>query len=179
MRICSYPPCNDTGKYNWSNHSCYCAIHYKLLTMIRNARSSGKLIPDRDYLEKLLYKISNSMICFVCKNKMVWYQSEGSRKNVISLQHNNDGTICLICCSCNSKHGNSKLGDTFYKLKKEEKYCPNCNKILNVDCFYKHKKRATGLQIICKKCSQNYQKNHLNKFREYNKKCRENKKNNK
>lgn len=78
------------------------------------AANKNKKVPTFSELEKMLNKINN-MACPVCDEKMVWHKSLGELKNVITLQHETNGTMSMMCYSCNSTHG--PRGDVFYVEK--------------------------------------------------------------
>jgi hypothetical protein len=54
---------------------------------------------------------------------MNWWLTEGS-STVITLQHDRDGTIRLICKGCNSRH-HLHPGDSYYQMPRGHKRCPS------------------------------------------------------
>ncbi len=149
MKICAKKGCNEIGQYRCGKYSLYCVKHYRFCHMRSKAKRYKKFCPTWDTLEKL---IPYNMICPTCDKDMIWHTSLGVRKDVISLQHNHNGNIILICHSCNVSHGNSKLGDNYFNIPKNHKYCPKCDKILNKIKFHKNKYIKNNLNGICKDC---------------------------
>lgn len=121
------------------------------------ARISNKYVPSFEELNKLL--LNCNMLCPCCEIKMVWTSKQANRSKTISLQHNNDGTIQFLCCSCNCGHGYSNLGDKYLIIPKDHKYCSYCNMILNKIQFHKNKNTKDGLCYRCKKCKCAFDKN--------------------
>src|SRR5688572_27994857 len=101
-----------------------CVRHWRLSRMRHASRSRGKSVPSMSELESL---VPDGMSCPVCDRKMVWLKNE-SRSLVISLQHNRNGSYLLICLSCNSRHQHFS-GDDFYKIPKDQKWCPGCKSV--------------------------------------------------
>lgn len=75
------------------------------------AARSRKYIPSLEELEHML-AYNPDMLCYTCGKKMVWHCSFSKLGDVMSLQHETDGTISFICHSCNAAHG--PMGDKFY-----------------------------------------------------------------
>ena len=86
-------------------------------------------------------------------------------KNVITLQHWNDGRISLICRSCNSAHAHSKLGDEWANIPDEHKFCPMCENIKHIECFGNETRSPSGKNHLCKKCSSARSKEYYKKNR--------------
>ena len=101
-----------------------CAKHYRFRSMRYSARHSGKKVPSRDWLEA---NVPEGMVCPCCSRVMNWRIHEG-RPTVITLQHNRDGTMAMICQSCNSRHQHMP-GDSFYSLPEGMRRCPKCGEI--------------------------------------------------
>ncbi len=153
MQICSRRQCGDKGLFKVAqyknNQYLYCPKHYRLHKMKNTASHDKKYDPEYKELEKL---IPNEMKCPNCNKKMIWHTGFGKLNDVITLQHNDNGTIILICMECNNGHGHSQLGDKYFNLKRNEKYCPRCKKILYKQMFYNNKARYDNLSSVCKKC---------------------------
>lgn len=165
-RICSKKGCNGFAVHKSSNTGFYCPKHYRFIAMRKKAKDKSKYQPTFEELETFLQLCGNEMLCPICNRKMIWHSLYGEIRNVITLQHNNDGNVLLICYSCNSGHGKSDLGDNYFKIPNNKKYCSNCKRILNKNQFYKDIHRADGIYYICKKCHQekNRQRYKENKY---------------
>ncbi len=157
-RICSRKDCNKIGEYRCDKYYFYCPKHYRFRQMRDKARQKNKFIPTVDECEILLLVWCHDFKCSICNIKLKWHSDINGIKNVVSLQHNNNGTVMFICYSCNAAHGNSKLGDKYFDLKDNEKYCPKCNKILNKNEFSKSIATKDKLNGICKECDLLYKK---------------------
>ena len=156
MKICSKKGCSLIGVMQASATTIYCMKHYRFYRMRVFAQTRNKYVPSHEELEKLL---PQTMICSTCYKRMIWNSKLGCRNDVISLQHNNNGTIMLICTSCNCGHGHSKLGDEYFNIPKDHKYCPDCEKTLLINKFNYNKTRKDKHQNICKKCHSIRKKN--------------------
>lgn len=91
-----------------------------------SARRKGKYVPTLDELDALL--AAHGMNCQHCKAKMNWTAREGWR-TVVSLQHDRDGSIRLLCLACNTSHS-TQPGDSFYEIPADHKKCSGCSKIM-------------------------------------------------
>ena len=149
MRICSKKTCNNIGRVNHTNKQSYCFKCYRFQEMRHASQGKGKYKPNLKELERIL---PLDMICPMCDKKMIWHTSLGIRKDVVTLQHNHNGDVILICYSCNAGHANSYLGDEYFNLNNNEKYCPRCNEILSKNKFSKTKRNKDNLNNICKQC---------------------------
>jgi len=83
---------------------CYeCA---KITVMRASAKVNGKLCPSVDEIRAMLRKCeAEEMRCPHCRREMVLNQKQKDKKSVVSLQHWDDGTVSMICFSCNARHG--------------------------------------------------------------------------
>lgn len=156
MKICSRRECKKIADIQCSDRQ-YCYKHYRFGKMKSSAQYNNKYIPLETELENL---IPSKLICSACNKKMIWHSKLGKLKDVISLQHNHDGSIMLICQGCNSAHGHSNLGDEYFNIPNNEKYCADCKRILMLDKFGNNSIRKDGLYSICKKCNYNRTKKH-------------------
>lgn len=129
----------------------YCPKHLRIKQMRGTARRYGKVDPGREYLEGL----ADDLVCRDCGRAMNWLQIDGISTQV-TLQHYRDGTIALVCFSCNCRHGNTDEG-AFRRLTPGNKYCPRCDSILPNTSFYSIKGRLGG---YCRNCTKNYNKTH-------------------
>lgn len=151
-RICGKKGCSDVAVYKTSSGGFYCPKHSRFITMRSKSQQTNKYQPTFEALEKLLIQCGPEMRCPNCNKKMIWRTKLGKRRNVVSLQHNNDGTIQFLCHACNVGHGNSQLGDRYFDLKQNEKYCSSCKRILTKNQFYKDVYSVDKICYICKKC---------------------------
>lgn len=133
----------------------YCYKCNALKNMRSHALQDNKYIPTLKELNEL---IPYDMMCPTCHKFMVWHKQLGKYNDVISLQHNLDGKIMLICMACNNGHGHSTMGDKYFNISLIHKYCPYCKKILSKFLFYKNKSQKDKLDCYCKKCSKQYKK---------------------
>ncbi len=142
------PRCDRTGEHqlhkNWGRLY-YCARHFRLIWMRYKARATGKMVPDLSTLEDFVDALNNFK-CPCCLCVMVWFARQDTRR-VITLQHNNDGTMMLICMSCNSKHAQHSLGDACLSLPSGVRYCKMCNTIKPLGDFY------NSYLAYCKRCT--------------------------
>lgn len=94
---CSRPACNDEAVRQHGNAN-YCEVHSRIQMMRANAQTQGKYKPTIEEMEALIPEV---MCCPVCNLEMQWAADD--RKQSVSLQHWANGTISLVCLSCNSR----------------------------------------------------------------------------
>lgn len=162
---CSKKNCDSLAVHKTSVCVSYCPKHYRFRQMRGCAKNHKKDIPTWDEYDILLYIWCPTFHCPVCGTKLEWHTNINGLNKVVSLQHNDNGTIMLICQGCNAGHSNAKLRDMFFEIKANEKYCPGCNDILSLDKFHKNKKKKKQRRTYCKKCDllqkrQRYANNH-------------------
>jgi len=125
-----------------------CATHYRISSMRARAARDGKMVPTRDEIASLA---AQSMTCVGCKRPMNWLRSSGTSTQV-TLQHDRDGTIRLLCLACNTRHAQHP-GDSFYTIPAAKKWCPDCGDVLPKADFCRDLSRPLGLKSYCRKCS--------------------------
>lgn len=127
-----------------------CQKHYRLGQMRANAKRRGKSVPSLAEIEAL---IPPNMQCRHCLRIMPWL-GRYDRSAVASLQHYRDGSLGIICRSCNTRHA-SMPGDTFNDLPLRHKMCPACRTIQPDAAFCRDAHKAGVLQRrpICRACS--------------------------
>lgn len=110
-----------------------------------DSKKRGKEAPTLEQLELMLSKLDN-MKCPHCGVTMCWLIEE-SMKNVITIQHYKDGSMGLICATCNKRLA-------FYDepIPEGHKRCSKCEKILTIDNFTKYSRSRDGRLGVCKKC---------------------------
>ncbi len=161
-KICSKRGCFDYGIHPLRG-CIYCSKHFRFIHMRNDAKTNNKYQPSFQELEYILIQCGSEMKCPKCNKKMILHFSDGDLKDLITLQHNHDQSIEFICYSCNCAHGNSKLGDKYFDIPKDHKYCSDCEKILLKIEFSKNRCMKNNIHNICKKCVK-----HLNKLKQQN-----------
>lgn len=140
--------CIRTGCHEPVHKMRFCIRHYRFNNMRSRAARSKKLLPTFDELEAIVPK---SMICRICKRQMNWLQKDGAA-TVMSLQHNRDGSLEMICLSCNVRH-HSHPGDSFYDVDQSTRRCTLCRAFKPHDEFPRYKgKHWMGRANACKPC---------------------------
>lgn len=88
------------------------------------------------------------MKCSECSKIMVWNTPKGTpRVDSISLQHWPDGSMSLICFSCNARlQGDWSLPPKGYKK------CSRCQVVKAYDGFHKNASAWDNLNNECKLC---------------------------
>ncbi len=131
-----------------------CGLHYRFQQMRATAQRRGKSVPTVAELSELLPK---DMRCQDCGSRMNWLVRDG-RLTAITLQHYRDGTLGLVCLSCNVKHGlfpddsYRKIAPLF-KTRDGEKLCTRCLTPRAVADFHLDKRAERRLKAWCKQCS--------------------------
>ena len=136
MKICSRKQCSKLSQISHGKGRQYCLKCYRFRRMKDGAKKGNKYQPSWEELEYLFHHTIKNMQCPTCEKKMIWHGSLGTRKDVISLQHNKSGTLMLICCSCNSAHGHSHLNDRYFDIPNNCKYCAQCKKLLLIEVLF-------------------------------------------
>ena len=130
-----------------------CEKHFRFHQMRNCAKWFKKYVPTIFKLEELsqVYPVS-IMLCPDCGCNMHWID-DNNRSSGIVLQHYKDGTINLICNSCNIKHGNM-IGDSYREIKTGEKFCSSCLTVKPLNLFSKRKEKGKTYPVSkCKQCS--------------------------
>lgn len=126
-------------------------IKYRVSRMCVEARHDGKTVPTKEELYQLISKLENKK-CPVCAKRMVWRGTLRKKSNVVTLQHNRDGTFGLLCFSCNARHQHYP-GDVYLRVKKDEKYCTDCKQIKPLTEFTRLEARAwKKVRSYCRGC---------------------------
>jgi len=161
-KFCKRKNCDHAGKYRHAENCFFCPKHYRFRQMRHKAQQNKKYVPTWDECDILLYIWCPNFKCLICNVKLEWHADINGLKNVISLQHNNDKTVIFICQGCNAAHGHSRLGDYYFKVPLNKKYCPRCDKILLKNNFSKNVTRRDNLHGYCRKCNSLCQKERIN-----------------
>lgn len=127
-----------------------CVKHYRFGSMRSRARKDGKLVPTHEELE-LMSQQGDS--CPDCHRKMNWLAKDGAA-TVVTLQHYRDGTMSLVCLSCNTRHA-SMPGDTYRDMPNDHKRCPSCDQAKPSTEFTTDNSRSGELRrkSSCRECS--------------------------
>ena len=127
----------------------YCVQHYRFENMRIGARVAKKYVPTRKELKLLVPK---NMVCVGCERTMSW-SSLGGGSTIVTLQHDRDGTLRLICLRCNVRHSRQP-GDSFYKIPIGYWRCCRCKKIkLRSDFITARNKNGSRSIQACRVCS--------------------------
>ncbi len=137
--------CGNPSIRNYQN-SWRCLRHQTLHMMRQNAKCAGKVSPTRQELDAM---VPADMVCPSCKLTMTWTMAEGP--NSISLQHNRDGTLIILCLRCNHRHC-PLPGDMFYEIAPGMKWCNDCKTVKPHSEFWKRGDRPGGFQSYCVPC---------------------------
>ncbi|MDR0474545.1 MAG: hypothetical protein LBH43_12845 [Treponema sp.] len=147
-----FPVCSkcENGAVIKQGHQWLYEKHYRFGSMRTKAKRDKKTVPTFEKLESIL---PDDVKCPSCKRKMNWRQKDGVSM-VITLQHNRDGSIQLLCLSCNTRHA-KRQGDSFYNENPEtEKLCPKCGTVKPLNCFTTdNSKRWKNKKSLCKECA--------------------------
>lgn len=130
-------------------HQWLCARHYRFGQMRCRASRDGKLVPSHEQLEALLQNA-----CPDCGVVMTLLSRDGERHKVASLQHYRDGSLAIVCLSCNTRHA-SMPGDTYRDMPKDHKWCPRCGTAKPFSAFAADNGRTGPMKLKshCKACS--------------------------
>lgn len=113
--------CNEPA-LRIQGHQWLCEKHYRFGQMRAKAKQTHKAVPSYPQLEAMC---KTDLLCADCHLPMCWIAAKGTEELVATLQHYRDGSMALVCRSCNSRHGSMK-GDTYRDMPKDHKQCPQC-----------------------------------------------------
>ena len=147
-----------------------CEKHHRFKQMQRTAKQDKKYVPSIFELEKI---VPEGMICQDCGIQMHWIDDENRASGAV-LQHYRDGTIALVCMSCNTKHGIMQ-GDSYKQVPVGHKLCPGCKTIKPHSDFSKRRDSKKEYPLtLCKPCAlekhKEWRKKNPEKYKAINKK---------
>jgi hypothetical protein len=117
--------------------------------MQKVARHDKKYVPSLFEIEKLIPK---DMICQDCNSVMHWIDDSNRAKGAV-LQHYRDGSLGVVCFSCNTKHG-AMVGDSYRDLPSGCKFCNVCKTIKPLSMFSIRRDGKKEYPVSkCKSCS--------------------------
>lgn len=136
----------------FQGHQHLCAKHYRFGQMRASAQRHGKVVPSVARLEALV-AAHDGLLCADCSNHMNWLGAV-NKTRVASLQHYRDGTLGLVCRSCNTRHAHME-GDSFRDVPAFHKHCPHCKSVKPFSSFAADNSRSGPLKLKswCKDCS--------------------------
>src|SRR6056297_1825930 len=140
------------------------------------AKDDGKYMPSFGELESV---VPRDMRCPSCSTEMNWFARDG-HKSVMTLQHDRDGSIRMLCLSCNTRHAFCE-GDSFYDIPNGHKPCAGCDEIKPLDEFWTdNHRRWESKQTYCKSCAaergQEWRKANREKYNRYMREYRDKRK---
>lgn len=128
-----------------------CEVHGRLLQMQHAAKADKKYVPSLWELQAL---IPSGMICKDCNEVMHWVDGENRQRGAV-LQHYRDGSLAIVCFSCNTKHG-LMPGDMYRDILRGQKLCRACKTIKPIEAFSVRKDAKKVYPVSkCKPCSHN------------------------
>lgn len=127
-----------------------CDRHYRLRQMRVGAKRNGKAVPSLKELEQMP---GADLVCPDCAVRMNWRGADGT-STVASLQHYRDGSMAIVCRSCNTRHAFMD-GDAYCAMPKDHKQCPCCSQIKALTEFTLDASRSgpAKRKSKCKQCS--------------------------
>lgn len=146
-----------------------CEKHHRFLQMQKTAKMDKKYTPSLYEIEKL---VPADMVCQDCGILMHWIDDERRSSGAV-LQHYRDGTLGIVCFSCNVKHG-LMPGDSYRDVPKGFKLCTCCKTMKPISDFGKRSvSEGSYPKSKCKRCDLEAQKKwrsqNLDRYKELNK----------
>lgn len=153
-----------------------CEKHHRFAQMQRTAKADGKHVPSFYELESLVPK---DMRCPDCGVEMHWID-DSNRKTGAVLQHYRDGSLGIVCHSCNVKHG-FMPGDLYRDVPLNHKLCSSCRCIKPLSDFSVRKDGKKPYPLSkCKLCAkasyQEWKSKNPERYKTLNKKHNEKRK---
>lgn len=165
--ICNRSGCEREATHAVNLRQRYCSFHKKVLNSIICAKRRGKSVLPFSEIESLFLNTKNCRGCGVSLDPFLRIVKGSPRANAPTLQHDRNGSLSVLCLSCNISEGKSKIGEMFLDLV-GEKSCPVCEMVLSHDSFYVFKsgENVGKLYPICKACSRaKCKRSHLSRNR--------------
>ena len=150
-----------------------CAKHYRFGQMRSLAKRRGKDVPSHEDLHSMP---GADLACPDCGVRMNWRSKDG-QSTVASLQHYRDGTMAIVCRSCNTRHA-FMLGDEYRHMPAGQKMCPSCRQIKLSSEFTADNGRSGQLRrkSYCKSCADKsvtkWKEENRDKYNEYQRQYR-------
>lgn len=141
--------CGATATMKQGNQK-LCDKHYRFGQMRSVAKRRNKTIPSRNELDSMP---GADLVCPDCGIHMNWRSKDG-QATVASLQHYRDGSMALVCRSCNTRHA-FMVEDTYREMPKDHKHCPCCKQVKPLSEFTLDASRAgvAKRKSKCRKCA--------------------------
>jgi hypothetical protein len=138
-----------TDAVNVHNRKNVCEKHRRFLQMQHTSKYDKKYIPSIYELEKL---VPNNMECQDCGRVMHWIDDENRSSGAV-LQHYRNGTLGIVCLSCNTKHG-MMPEDSYKDVPPNHKLCTCCKIIKPLSMFNPRRDGKVEYPMSkCKKCN--------------------------
>ena len=155
-----------------------CEKHTRFKQMQKTAKADKKYVPSLYEIEKLVPK---NMVCQDCGILMHWIDNENRASGAV-LQHYRNGSLGIVCLSCNSKHG-VLPGDMYRDIPKDHKLCISCKTTKPLTMFNLRKDGKKPYPLSkCKSCSlkahQEWRNKNPDKYKQSNKRNNDKKKEN-
>lgn len=119
METCSKQGCEAISQIEVNKNSgypsYYCLPCFRTFKMLEGTYKKNKERPDFWVLRQMLW---DNRLCPECGKIMYWAPSKTNKGDTVSLQHYEDGTIGVLCHSCNTSDG-LKKGQLRGFLRKE------------------------------------------------------------
>ena len=164
--------CGDQSVIKQGNQR-LCDKHYRFGQMRTRAKRDGKRVPSRSDLENM------PGVCLVCPDcgvQMNWRAKDG-QATVASLQHYRDGSMAIVCRSCNTRHAFMD-GDSYRSMPKDQKQCPCCGSIKPLTEFTLDASRSgqAKRKSKCRECSdkdvKEWKESNRDRYNEYQRQYR-------
>lgn len=140
--------CGAHSSENYGQRS-MCDKHNRFKQMQHTAKQDKKYVPAFVELERLC---NSKMICPDCGDQMHWIDNDNRSKGAV-LQHYRDGSLGIVCTSCNIKHG-ALPGDMYKSIPSGHKLCVACRSIKPLAEFYVRRDSKKEYPMSkCKACN--------------------------
>ena len=149
---CSRRDCEREAEKRHSASMMYCRRCYRIMKMLdASRRRYPGVVTTWKEIAKLWDETEARGTCPHCLNPMPLYSEDGKRKGMATIQHYDNGTLGIICLTCNLAHSKSELRDKLFSLRLDQKYCHDCKQIKSRDDFH-NQSRFCGRMTYCKQC---------------------------
>lgn len=173
------PECDRCGgpSSHKQGHQNLCSKHYRFGQMRATAKRHGKTVPSHGQLSEMS---GSDLVCPDCQRQMNWLSKDGN-DTVASLQHYRDGTMAIVCRSCNTRHAFMD-GDSYREMPKDHKYCPLCKQAKPLEEFTLDSSRSGSAKrkSKCRDCSdyqvKEWKESNRDRYNEYQRQYRANRK---
>src|SRR5690242_3830066 len=107
---CTRRDCTNEGEKRHTSSHYYCRVCYRIMKILDYcSRAYPNQLTTWAEIEKLWTAATIAKTCPHCSREMIFYPQDRRRSGMATIQHYDDGTLGIICFTCNLAHSKSRL----------------------------------------------------------------------